>query len=55
METILLSKFIGDGANLFINIVVILLAVGAGLTTTDFLRTKKNEEELEAGEKEAAE
>ena len=35
------------GANLFITIMVILIAFGAGLTVTDFLKTKKKEQERE--------
>ncbi len=31
------------GANLFITIIVILIAFGAGLTITDFLNTKEKE------------
>ena len=43
------------GANLFITIVVILIAFGAGLTVTDFLKTKKKEEEWQEAENEAEE
>lgn len=39
----MLAATIGSGANLFILIAVLLIAFGAGLTTTDFLKTKEKE------------
>ena len=35
------------GANLFITIVTLLIAFGAGLTVTDFLKTKEKEKDWE--------
>ena len=43
----MLLTTIAWGANLFITIVVILIAFGAGLTMTDFLKTKSKEDEME--------
>ena len=48
----MLLTTIAWGANLFITIIVILIAFGAGLTITDFLKTKKKEEEWQNAEQE---
>jgi len=46
----MLSIIIGSGANLFIIIVAILAGIGAGLTTTDYLKTKAKEKKWEEAE-----
>lgn len=46
----MLLQTIAPGANLFIIIVAVLVAAGAGLTATDFLRTKAREKEWEKAE-----
>ena len=43
----LLLMTIGSGANLFIIIVVLLLAFGAGISATDFLKQKDKEKDYE--------
>ena len=43
----MLSIIVGSGANLFIIIVAILAGIGAGLTTTDYLKTKAKEKKWE--------
>ena len=44
------SIIVGSGANLFIIIVAILAGIGAGLTTTDYLKTKAKEKKWEEAE-----
>lgn len=44
------SIVIGSGANIFIIIVAIIAGIAAGLTTTDFLKTKAKEKEWEEAE-----
>jgi len=41
---------VGSGANLFILIVAILMGVAAGLTTTNYLKTKAKEKKWENSE-----
>jgi hypothetical protein len=43
----MLLTTIAPGANLFITIVAILAAAGAGISIVDFLRTKEENEKLE--------
>jgi hypothetical protein len=43
----MLLTAIGPGANLFITIVAILAAFGAGISIIDFLNTKEENEKLE--------
>ena len=38
---------VGSGANLFVLIAVILIAFGAGISATDFLKQKEKEKEYE--------
>lgn len=40
----MLLTIIGFGANVFVLIVIVLLAFAAGLSATDFLKTKDREE-----------
>ena len=40
----MLQIIIGFGANLFVLIVIVLLAFAIGLSTTDFLKTKDRDE-----------
>ena len=39
----MLEKYIGDGANLFITIVAVVVGFAAALGFIDFLKTKKEE------------
>ena len=43
----MLAAIVGNGANLFLIIFVILAGLGAGITTTDFLKTKEKAEQQE--------
>jgi hypothetical protein len=38
-------QIIGEGANIFITIVAVIVGFIAGLSYTDFLKTKKQQEE----------
>ncbi len=42
------EQFIGDGANIFINIVAVLIGLKVAVLTLDFQKTKKEEAEKEA-------
>ena len=48
----MLVTVVGSGANLFILITAILIGIGVGLTTIDFLRTKEREKKMEEAEEE---
>jgi len=39
------EQYIGHGANVFIAIVAVIIGFAAGMGYTDFLKTKKKEEE----------
>ena len=39
----LFSQIVGDGANLFVVIVAIIIGFAAGMGYTDYLKTKKEE------------
>ncbi len=51
----MLLSVVGFGANLFIIIVAILIGIGMGLTTIDFLRTKEKEKKWEKADQENTE
>ena len=38
------NQVVGDGANLFVVIVAIIIGFAAGMVYTDYLKTKKEEE-----------
>lgn len=43
-QTAMFQQYIGDGANLFIAIVAVLIGFAAALGYLDFLKTKKQQE-----------